>query len=549
MFPPGFAAMRPAAAENRRRGCGNKLYTGRSESGGVKNKLYIVNVKTHDGGAVLVFDMQVFPSACGIPRALNAILNSNIMDKLKHFWTLLFVASALCACDPSDPEAGDEVRILGGNSFTVEAGDTAVNGGAPIAFVADGEWNASPVGEASEWLTVTPESGAAGAGEITIACQPNTGSQRDGRVRIVCGEGAAEIAIRQKGAGDPGNDPDVPGPDPVTPLKGQVSRIVFETISESGDFGELGKEDWTCDFTYDEENRIAGIDIEDIVEEGCDVWTYPESYRFDRSEPGKIAFIHTFRESDYEDWSSAGDLTLDDAGRVSRWDMQGDGAHVAIASYDEDGHLLSVVKEFDVYREEYHYSWNGGLLATIAARGSEDSIGRAREWSEFEDFTGRYGDLPNGAMNIDPNIFLMSDPGGSIVTVMLMLRMMGASSDRLLALSNPMLSYSPAVSCPSGLPKPNMTEHCSTEVSYENYDTNIYYDADPDGLVRSITRYRADVVALGEYDIVSGDELVNPEYPELGYAICDVSEVTLKDIISSQRNGTREVCTFEYRTN
>ena len=97
----------------------------------------------------------------------------------------------------------------------------------------------------------------------------------------------------------------------------------------------------------------------------------------------------------------------------------------------------------------------------------------------------------------------------------------------------------------SGYPEPNVTVHKSYEYyTYaEDTDERLEYVFNDDGTVASVTS-RATVVKIKhEYDIVVGNELVKPEFPEMGYKY----EIKNRKDTELDRGTNSAVYSFTYR--
>ncbi len=463
-----------------------------------------------------------------------------MISAIKKAAALLCAACLVAACD-SLPDS--TVSIEGGQQFSVEADATTVNGGNPVKFSASDAWVAFPVGDASEWLAVTPESGAAGDNEITITCQPNTGSRRSGTIRIQCLKGEANISVVQKGVG--GDEPDVPGPepgpdpdpDPDPEYYVHVDRVTFEPEYWADYSGYEGKR--VYEFSYDDAGLIDEYSMEYIPNDGN---SKKRDVRIDRSVAGQITFWEVDAEDIEGKYAEKYVVELDDSGRartVELTERYSDYSEEYRFTYDADGHLVLVDDNGSFWR----YTWRSGNLAISEDRGYED-----------EDWTGKFGTLANNVMNIDPNMLFISlgsdglnsdvycDEWPGRLDRLAMLRLTGKGSQNLLAEHD--VDDEMACADDMGWPDPGVTVH-KTEDGYDT-DTSekLVYDLDNDGRVLSVYYTEAVTSWHLEYDIVSSNELVHPGRPEMGYEYEIINRVRTE----TGRGTNRYVYKFDYST-
>ena len=124
----------------------------------------------------------------------------------KHFCLLLAaVISIVLGCSKSDPE-NPEPEVPKQETITIAGGADAVpvlgtsGGSASVTFTASTAWNASVINtRASDWCSVSPTSGGAGAATITITAKENvTPDNRAASITITAGNATRTIKVEQK---------------------------------------------------------------------------------------------------------------------------------------------------------------------------------------------------------------------------------------------------------------------------------------------------------------------------------------------------------------
>ena len=124
----------------------------------------------------------------------------------KHFCLLLAaVISIVLGCSKSDPE-NPEPEVPKQETITIAGGADAVpvlgtsGGSASVTFTASTAWSASVINtRASDWCSVSPTSGGAGAATITITAKENvTPDNRAASITITAGNATRTIKVEQK---------------------------------------------------------------------------------------------------------------------------------------------------------------------------------------------------------------------------------------------------------------------------------------------------------------------------------------------------------------
>ena len=308
---------------------------------------------------------------------------------------------------------------------------------------------------------------------------------------------------------------------------------------------ERDEEEVTYTFEYDDHDRVSSYTI-DIHPSNDQESSSQLVSSIDYSAPDRLRI---------EDrWSDVGtqtyDVLLNDKGYI----RQGK-SHPY--SYDDK------IDEFFTYEIEYNdedrisrvaYSntWNTYTYKDGVLSGGAYSDGaQPDEISGFEQY---FNQTPNDKLNLDINMLFLPGmllEGASEGEVpgrlgrLALLRLAGRGMDRYTTILGGWSENGENAVDVSGYPEPNVTVHKSYEYyTYaEDTDKRLEYVFNDDGTVASVTS-RATVVKIKhEYDIVVGNELVKPEFPEMGYKY----EIKNGKDTELDRGTNSVVYTFIYR--
>ncbi len=451
---------------------------------------------------------------------------------MKNFFRAAFVLPLLLLAVSCSEPNGDG----GGNSGPIKlAPETELlqqvyadgqQGPAPIKFTADGPWTATVVavpteadgGSEVDWLKLSAYRGEAGEVSLTMELQPNlTGQDRKAEIRIACGETIVTITVEQKGTKADGTKPE----DPDKPVDyALVESIEVKYCKEY--YGGHNKKHYA--FRYDDQNRIVEYEVHFFHDES--ELDYKSTTSFDYTVQGEIRT--TFRYSD-ELGTDTYRILLDDQGRATQiFPDDGIGGSneydITHYAYNDEGRLsrFSWYDYGEDSEESYEVlTYQNSVISKVNYNHDRNGDG-IYEKGEIVFPVDAFGDYPNDRLNIDPNWLLFL--GWEEPEYMLpMLRLTGKGCDRL-TLWHPHddidYDYDSPILSPGvgGYPEPNVTVH-GTPFEYSVYEDSFRYQYafNDDGTIATIVRPVESITMLCEYDIVVGNELYDPERPEMGY--------------------------------
>lgn len=461
---------------------------------------------------------------------------------MKKTYIVAAVVCALAACTPVLPEEGGDITLTGGSkNMTAYADETSVDGGNGLSFTTVGAWYAeveevaSRAAEegAADWISLNPSSGdAAGDYTVDIVLTVNeTGADRTAVIRIVCGESILSVNVTQKGTaaggGDNDGDDDEGGETPPAPaVERYVSGIVGEAYLGSGypeDTDWEPRRVWT--FRYDEQNRVAEYAVEIAWDESDDDSKNLLTVTCDYGSEGEVRVSERDEYGDVEEYT----VFLGDNGYVERMeaatDESGD-AKTYFMEYDGDGRLAEINWQLDEWSKySWRYDYVGGVLSSIehltsvggweTEDGLDDLFGNiANDRRCNLDLNSLFLSLCESSDSVDPNYRYDDDMPGR-VDMLGLLRLLGSGSDYYVAegLHDELAS----ADAHGEYHEPNVTIPVSYESVSEEWNPELVYVQDGQGYVSTITQTCTFVRTRIAYDIVVGDQLIDPELPELGY--------------------------------
>ena len=240
-------------------------------------------------------------------------------------------------------------------------------------------------------------------------------------------------------------------------------------------------------------------------------------------------------------------VSLNDAGYVRHVELPTaiSTPFVCDFGYDDAGRLI---------RQEWSAGYSSGWTTFDYTDGvvSGGTVCDDEGENSADGFERYFGDVKNDLLNIDPNALFMggllydgtenySDILGPLDRLAL-LRLAGRGSDRYV------VRYDGGDESVSGdemgsWPEPNVTVHQSYEYCEYEWDETLRYAFNDDGSIATVSQEELCTRIRYEYDIVVGDELVNPDYPEGGYK-CTIANETRTPV----GKGTNTyIYTFTYR--
>ncbi|WP_317342160.1 BACON domain-containing protein [Alistipes dispar] len=475
---------------------------------------------------------------------------------MKRIFAFLFAAAALAGCsDDNGGDGGKDIRLAPGTpkDYTIFADETSGTPSEGISFTTTGPWRATVAetradvsGGSPSWVTVSPDHGdAAGDYTITIGLGVNaTGKDRRATITIECGSTKITITVEQKGTTEEGEVPDEDDDDPAVP-EPSVRKLVSR-IDQTIDYWSGCEDRFDTDtyvFKYDDRDRIVEYSIE--VDRDGSV-SDRRVCRLDYSVADEIRIEEAY------DFSDGGmperyTVSLNDAGYVRHVELPTaiSTPFVCDFGYDDAGRLI---------RQEWSAGYSSGWTTFDYTDGvvSGGTVCDDEGENSADGFERYFGDVKNDLLNIDPNALFMggllydgtenySDILGPLDRLAL-LRLAGRGSDRYV------VRYDGGDESVSGedmgsWPEPNVTVHQSSEYCEYEWDETLRYAFNDDGSIATVSQEELCTRIRYEYDIVVGDELVNPDYPEGGYK-CTIANETRTPV----GKGTNTyIYTFTYR--
>ena len=240
-------------------------------------------------------------------------------------------------------------------------------------------------------------------------------------------------------------------------------------------------------------------------------------------------------------------VSLNDAGYVRHVELPTaiSTPFVCDFGYDDAGRLI---------RQEWSAGYSSGWTTFDYTDGvvSGGTVCDDEGENSADGFERYFGDVKNDLLNIDPNALFMggllydgtenySDILGPLDRLAL-LRLAGRGSDRYV------VRYDGGDESVSGdemgsWPEPNVTVHQISEYCEYEWDETLRYAFNDDGSIATVSQEELCTRIRYEYDIVVGDELVNPDYPEGGYK-CSIANETR---IPVGKGTNTYIYTFTYR--
>lgn len=448
---------------------------------------------------------------------------------------VLFLATSLAGCsegndngDGTGGEGGKDIALAPGTpkDYTIYADETSGTPSEGISFTTTGPWRATvartrtDASDGSSWVTVFPDRGdAAGDYTIEISLGVNTtGKSRKATITIECGATKIKITVEQKGTTEEGEVPDE-GDEPVVPDPSErkmVARIEQTIDYWSGCNDRFDTETYV--FRYDDRDRIAEYTVEaDRDGELID----RRVCRLDYSIAGEIRVEEVSGFSDIPDHYT---LSLNDMGYVRHVELPACVSGERFASdfeYDGEGRLVRQEWSEDGSSGWVSYTYLDGVLSggtTWDEMDGENSADGLEAW---------FGDVENDLLNIDPNALFMggmlydtehyvSDIPGRLDRLAL-LRLVGRGSDRYVVYYEGGDQASAGMGVPEGWPEPNVVVRKSFEYCDYEWDETLRYAFNDDGSISTVSQEEICTRMRYEYDIVAGNELIDPYYPERGY--------------------------------
>lgn len=316
---------------------------------------------------------------------------------MKKLLTMIFAVCMFASCS-SDDDAPKDIKVLSGSiKQELFADETQSSEG--IKFSTTGAWSSSISGvtkanNAATWLSVSPASGdAAGDYTISISLEPNTtGEDRTAQINIVCNGTTIKIVVEQKSVTDSGEKPEI---------KLATIRAIDVLTSD-------GLEEYSMQFTYDDQNRIVKWAE---TEAGEAMFETGATYSTDKIVLETIEYGGNGDNTNYITKMTA---TLNGANYVetiSVRDEQGTSWEEELQTITyKDGRMVKCIEK-DVANSENNLDPD----ETYTLVWTDDNL-QQFDWSVYsERVLPKYSDRPNNKTNLDLNWLLYPSEGYAFV--------------------------------------------------------------------------------------------------------------------------------------
>lgn len=481
------------------------------------------------------------------------------MKKLFHAALVLPLVLCVVSCSESNDDGGDKpVKLSPETKQEQQVYADDKTPAAPIKFTAAAAWTATVAevqtkaagGSEVDWLTLSAYSGGAGEVSLTMTLKENaTGTDRKAEIRIECAGTTLKITVEQKATKQDGTkpDPEPENPDQPTPAGyALVERIEARFWVGCEEESYRYSSSFHYEFRYDDQNRIAEYELSDYnYNDGVTELDYICTTRFDYTIQGEIRLTE---HTEYDE--NSGDeprtvtyrILLDDQGRATQIAADKSSYNqdpiTYRYSYNDEGRLarISWYDYSESSTEIYEaLTYQNGVISKVNYHYYDGDTNEAVFPADA------FGDVPNDRTNIDP-IWLIGMAPTDPHQMLPMLRLAGKGCDRL-ALWMPYDYDEDDWARYAAWPEPNVRVHEAVDYYVHEKTDPLQYTFNDDGTIASIEQPIVCIKMRYEYDIVSGNEPVNPEYPEAGYKYTVENEKRTE----LNRNTDKHQWTFSYR--
>lgn len=367
-------------------------------------------------------------------------INIEIMKVLRICVYVIVAMTMLVSCDKLNEGDGQLIidpvedalleQTVGSETLTAEG----------LSFTTTDAWTSRVVpvstkGSQPMWVSITPDHGdEAGTYTISIILEANdTGEDRTANIIISCGSQTITISITQVATTEVPSQGDVQTPE----YKKYVSKLEWNFTDYDGEF-----EEDVLTFEYDEKNRnrIARITRE-YKDDGYDSQSQRWSFNYSIAGEVELTYVKT---GNYESGSSIIDATLDDLGRVSRFELVDRDYYISHYDYgryeyDSKGYLSAMTLGEENYggsvnEEGSKLYYTDGLWSEVQNWGKEGSSYWEDKRKELPYLSTMYAHRhANDKINVDLNPFIMEgDFGIDEVYLFIATRMCGKFTDCLM---------------------------------------------------------------------------------------------------------------------
>lgn len=410
---------------------------------------------------------------------------------MRIVYCMALSAFLMCTSCSENGQNPQEVRLVNENLTEIVVSSDAVSSEKGIEFVAESSWVAmvKPVttrqseGSEVDWLHLSQYSGGAGTYMLTLTIEPNiTGQFRMAEIVIQCGETIITILIKQEGDATVGN---------LKPIK----QIKYTETDASGNVQK--SDSYLLTFSYDTKGKVTKV---------VQKWEEPSvSERV-------LTYTYGVKEIEVREKMYPSEniyrVLLNENGLAV--EIQEDYSQPYIGfEYTEDGRL-SRIKDLAAgfENQEYVFSYENGLLSQYDHR----RIGTEGEPVCIDMNQAYVHQYPNNG-KIDLMGYLMDDDDFDFLFY---IGRLGKTGDYMIeALENNMVIPDRAMDI---YDEPNVIVHQSYDV-LESLDEPLsyLYEYDKDNYMTKLICRMYVLKTHIEYDAVVGNELIDPENPEIGY--------------------------------
>ena len=334
--------------------------------------------------------------------------------------------------------------------------------------------------------------------------------------------------------------------EPVAPIAiiSEIERTV--TYWDQLPTSKYYEEEATYMFKYDDQNRVSSYTVD----------IRPTN---DRQEACQLVSTIDYSSADRlrikDQWSDTGIETYEVLLNEKGYGIQSES--YLYTHDEEDNEIYTYELEYDnedrLSRIAYSFYWTSFTYKDGVMSGGADFDGNeVYETSGFEQY---FNQIPNDKMNLDINLLFMpsllsEEPEGGDVPGRLgrlaLLRFLGRGTDHYISMFlGGVDEVEGNLSHMGGWPEPNVT----VPQSYDDYaydedvEIHLNYTLNENGSVASVVADMPIVKIRHEYEIVSGEELFDPNHPEAGYKY----EIRNKKDTELDRGTNSITYTFTYR--
>lgn len=334
--------------------------------------------------------------------------------------------------------------------------------------------------------------------------------------------------------------------EPVAPIAiiSEIERTV--TYWDQLPTSEYYEEEATYMFKYDDQNRVSSYTVD----------IRPTN---DRQEACQLVSTIDYSSADRlrikDQWSDTGIETYEVLLNEKGYGIQSES--YLYTHDEEDNEIYTYELEYDnedrLSRIAYSFYWTSFTYKDGVMSGGADFDGNeVYETSGFEQY---FNQIPNDKMNLDINLLFMpsllsEEPEGGDVPGRLgrlaLLRFLGRGTDRYISMFlGGVDEVEGNLGHMGGWSEPNVT----VPKSYDDYaydedvEIHLNYTLNENGSVASVVADMPIVKIRHEYEIVSGEELFDPNHPEAGYKY----EIRNKKDTELDRGTNSITYTFTYR--